>query len=233
MSLILQKDENVAIVNKPFGMPAQPDPSGDTDLLSAVAKECSAKGKDVTVYPVQRIDRPVGGLCAVALTKKAAAELSKEVSIHEEYGKIYLCVTTGIPTSGEMTDYLFRDSKRGMARVGSSSDRDAKIASAFLEVLASVTVGKDVFSLCAVKLKTGRFHQIRVQLSHRGCPIFGDTKYGNHKKMQGIALFSTVISFTVGGKRYEAEAFPDRTLAPWSYFDTDFYEKIHSCRFEL
>lgn len=55
----------------------------------------------------------------------------------------------------------------------------------------------DKYSLLKIMPKTGRFHQIRIQMANMGCPILGDEKYSNQKPLpdKNIALSATAISF--------------------------------------
>ena len=93
--------------------------------------------------------------------------------------------------------------------------------------LASLSTEKGERSLVKVKLKTGRFHQIRVQFASRGAPISGDGKYGsrdNGAKMP--ALFAYRLSFVLFGKKISAERLPDLSGYPWSLFDKEKYGEL-------
>lgn len=69
----------------------------------------------------------------------------------------------------------------------------AKEAVLDYEVLAE----SDGLSLVRIHLHTGRPHQIRVQLAHQGCPLYGDQKYGAsvNKPGQQISLWATELEF--------------------------------------
>ena len=75
-------------------------------------------------------------------------------------------------------------------------------------------------TLVSVTLHTGRFHQIRAQLSSRGAPIVGDGKYGSRDKGAGTpALYANRLAFSLFGREYELRALPDTDAYPWSLFD--------------
>ena len=74
---IVYKDENVAVIIKPVGMPSQSDPTGDKDAMTATSELLASQGENGALWLVHRLDRNVGGLLAFARNKKSAAELSK------------------------------------------------------------------------------------------------------------------------------------------------------------
>ena len=79
-----------------------------------------------------------------------------------------------------------------VSRIADKNEKDAKRAVLFYEIVGSTTEGGQQKSLVKIKLGTGRHHQIRVQMANMGCPIWGDTKYGNiqmqEKSWRTIAL---------------------------------------------
>ena len=82
---------------------------------------------------------------------------------------------------GTLTDYLLTDRKTNITTVVGKERKNAKKA-----VLAyNVVYTRGNHAMIDVSLKTGRQHQIRVQMAHMGCPLLGDQKYGNGK-VQGI-----------------------------------------------
>jgi 23S rRNA pseudouridine1911/1915/1917 synthase len=90
--------------------------------------------------------------------------------------KRYVAVTepTLYPAFGELRHYLQKDSKRHRAKLLYKPTPGAQVAVLRYQVLAE----KNNRSLAQIELETGRFHQIRAQLSEVGSPIVGDVKYG-------------------------------------------------------
>jgi 23S rRNA pseudouridine1911/1915/1917 synthase len=79
-------------------------------------------------------------------------------------------------------------------------------------------------ALLEIGLVTGRAHQIRVQLSHINCPVFGDVKYkGDIAKGYNLALFASRLSFThpVTKNRMVFLAYPPADEEPWKRFDIE------------
>ena len=71
----LWSEKDFLIVRKPAGVPTQPDPSGDPDLLTLTAAALAERGEDGRLYPIHRLDRTVGGAVLFARTPKSAARL--------------------------------------------------------------------------------------------------------------------------------------------------------------
>lgn len=104
---ILYEDSEILLVQKPAGMPSQPDPCGQPDLLTVLARR-------TPVWLVHRLDTPTGGVMVFARTPHAAAALSRTVQVHERFVKEYLCVLPAAPQEpeGVLTDWLYHDSRR-------------------------------------------------------------------------------------------------------------------------
>lgn len=224
MSKILYKTKNAVVIEKPAGMPSQSDPSGDTDAMTATSETLFSAGEDGRLWLVHRLDRTVGGVMAFARSSKAAASLSREIA-DGSFRKEYLAVIEGGVDDGEMRDYLFKDSSLSKAFVVKGERRGAKLAVLEAFTLETVECEGRTYSLLKIKLKTGRFHQIRAQLSGRGAPLVGDGKYGSReKRVRTPSLFASLIfSPTIGPS--PIEALPDLDVFPWSLFKSESYQK--------
>ena len=187
---ILYIDKRIVAVNKPYGMPSQSDPTGDTDAMSATAGELRARGVSDRLWLVHRLDRTVGGVLVFARTRESAAELS-EAFASRGAKKEYLAVVMGEPEGGLYTDYIYKDSAAGKAFVTDRERKGVKAASLYCTPLASLDTEWGRATLVKVALDSGRFHQIRVQLASRGHSIVGDGKYGSRVKCKPMALFSS------------------------------------------
>lgn len=188
MVKVIYKNKDFVIVEKPCGMLSQKDVNGENGLVEILAEQLGGE-----IYPVHRLDRPVGGVMVYARNKKSAAMLSADGA----FDKTYLAVVSGIkdefPIAGEMIDYLYKDGAKGKSFVVKKERRGAKYARLTYEIIANVETEQGRLSLLSVRLYTGRTHQIRVQLSSRGMPIVGDGKYGSRIKSENVALWSHKI----------------------------------------
>jgi len=194
---ILYEDNHLLGIVKPVNIPTQADISGDPDLLTLLKedlKERYNKPGNVYLGLVHRLDRPVGGAMIFAKTSKAASRLSEAVR-SRGFRKIYAAVVHGkLPAlRGTLRDMLLKDAKTNMVSVVKAGTPGAKEAVLDYEVLGT----NGAFSLVRVELHTGRSHQIRVQMNHAGCPLYGDQKYGSrvNKPGQQIALWSVMVGF--------------------------------------
>ena len=219
---VVLEDNHLLIVVKPPNMPTQADASGDPDLQSVMKqylKDKYAKPGEVYLGLVHRLDRPVGGLVALARTGKAAARLSEQVRT-KTMERRYLAVVRGeAPETGELTDWLLKDPGTNTVRTVPEGTDGAKEARLSFHRLAQ----KKEMSLLLVTLFTGRSHQIRVQLSHAGFPLFGDARYGKGRPGEQIALWGAFLSLMHPTKkeRLNFSALPPAETNPWCCFQDE------------
>ena len=195
MADILYEDNHVLVAVKPPNMLSQADRTGDSDMLTEMKnyiRETYHKPGNVYLGLVHRLDRPVGGLMVFARTSKAAARLSAQMREHA-LGREYLCVACGsLPEEPfTLTDYLIKDEIKNRVVVCEADVKGGKLAVLHGRRIAE----REGTSLCAVRLETGRSHQIRVQLSNIGAPLWGDNRYGHGIPGQQIALWGYKLSF--------------------------------------
>jgi len=192
MSLrVLYEDNHLIAVVKPSGVLTQGDITGDRCLMDEVKlhlKEKYKKPGNVFLGLLHRLDRPASGIVLFAKTSKGASRLSEQFR-NRTIEKTYHALVLGKPKEnrGMLVNYLAKDRQRKIAIAG--EDR----AELFYEVISSS--GK--YSLLKIKIKTGKFHQIRIQLASAGYPILGDVKYGAPSPLpdKSICLCATSISF--------------------------------------
>jgi len=218
---ILYEDNHLLVVEKPVNMLTQADITGDDDLLSRLKQYLKQKyNKPGNVYLglVHRLDRPVGGVMVFARTSKAASRLSDQIR-NGELEKSYLAVVHGkIPEpSGRLTDYLVKDNATNTVSVTQNADEGKKAVLDF-----NVIDSKEGLTLVKINLVTGRPHQIRVQFSNMGHPLYGDQKYGQNLNRPGmqLALWSCQLNFThpTLKVRLSFNSYPKRVY-PWDLFD--------------
>lgn len=188
---VIYEDNHLLVVEKPINIPTQEDNTKDKDLLTILKeyiKEKYNKPGNVYLGLVHRLDRPVGGIMVFARTSKAASRLSEQVR-NKTFKKTYNAVVIGnIENTGKLKDNLLKDEKRNIVKI----DKNGKEAILNFKKLNY----KNNMSLVEINLETGRSHQIRVQMSHHGYPLFGDQKYNKTAKVgEQIALFAKKIEF--------------------------------------
>lgn len=221
---IIYKNKNYVVINKPAGVPSQPDPSQDDDALSLTSRALASLGERDSVFLVHRLDRTVGGLTVIAREQSYAALLSEAVK-NRELNKEYLAVVDGVCTDGTFEDYLCKDSRCGKAFAVGADRKGAKYARLTYRAIASKETDRGAKTLVAVTLDTGRYHQIRAQFASRSLPLCGDGKYGSKDKFgKNIALFAFRLTLPTDGRSYTA--MPELSEYPWCIFEKVLYERL-------
>ena len=218
---ILYKSENVVVISKPYGMGSEPDQSGADDAMSETSRMLRSLGENDRLWLVHRLDRVVGGVMLLARSANAASEISKIIS-ERQLAKEYIAVIEGIPKEGEYSDFLWKDARINKAVVCNGEKKGAKIAKLTVRAIDTKETENGQYSLVHVTLHTGRFHQIRAQLSNAGTPILGDGKYGSrNKKCRGVALYSAHISIKLWDELIDIVSMPSASEYPWNLFVLD------------
>ncbi len=191
---VLYEDNHVLVAVKPPNVLSQADKTGDVDMLRMVKEHIKQKyNKPGNVYAglVQRLDRPVGGLMVFARTSKAASRLCEQMRVHD-MGREYLCVVDGnVRDRFTLMNYLKVNEHLGRVIVCDADERGAQHAVLHGRCIAR----RNGTSLCALRLETGRKHQIRVQMKEMGNPLWGDHRYGRGVEGQQIALWGYRLTF--------------------------------------
>ncbi len=188
------EDPHLIAVCKPAGWLTQGDASGTPALTGAIKDYLKGKEKrkDPFVGMVHRLDRNVEGVVLFAKTSRAASDISDQIR-RKQVKKIYRCLVEGIPAAREgRLEHFIRKGKSLKATVFPRRTPDAKRAVLTYRVLS--TLKKN--ALLEVALETGRFHQIRAQLSFIGHPIVGDLKYRATTRLGDyrIALYAQKVT---------------------------------------
>jgi 23S rRNA pseudouridine1911/1915/1917 synthase len=177
---VLFEDNHCLAVNKPAGLLAQGDETGEPSLVDVAReylREKYTKPGNVFVGLVHRLDRPTSGEGTVR--------------------KVYRAVVEGVPDAetGEWEDQLLKDEARNVVHVVESGGQQAKVTYRVIE-------RQGAFTTVELLPTTGRSHQLRVQLASRGLPIVGDRKYGARSTLLAldgrprVALHAFELTFT-------------------------------------
>lgn len=187
---VLYEDNHIIVVVKECNVPVCEDSSKDKDLLTMIKeylKEKYNKPGNVYLGLVHRLDRPVGGVMVFAKTSKAASRLSEQIRT-SSIEKHYVALTHNKAKNSDiLVDYLEKNCKTNTSFVSKNGKKS---------ILEYKLINyKNNMSLVDISLKTGRHHQIRVQLSHAGLPIYGDQRYGIDKEGIQIHLWCYKLKF--------------------------------------
>ena len=198
MSLqVLYEDNHLIAVKKNPRDIVQADDSGDPTLADAVKayiKRKYNKPGDVFLGIIHRIDRPVGGVVVFARTSKALERMNRLFQ-EKKVTKVYWAIVEEKPPleEGTLVNWLKKNQEKNKSRA-----YDKKVKGSKECILDYILKGRSRnYFYMEIHPKTGRHHQIRVQLSNIGCRIKGDVKYGaNRTNRDGsIHLFARSISF--------------------------------------
>lgn len=215
---ILYEDKEILVCHKPAGLAVQNARIGTADMETVLKNYLYAKnpGKMPYIGVIHRLDQPVEGILVFAKTKKAAAEMTRQIT-SDQMTKEYLAVTDCIPekSKGRLEDFLKKDGKTNTSAVVKDDVEGAKKAILDYEVLEEIEdsrtkTGKRV--LVKILLGTGRHHQIRVQMSHAGMPLLGDRKYYADDKAGvslGLCARHLVFRHPGNGKKMEFYVKPE------------------------
>lgn len=203
---ILFEDDHVIVCYKPAGMPVQTKSVGSMDLenylKNHLLRQLRKNGSTMKQMPylavIHRLDQPVSGILVFAKTPDAAKKLNAQMQNHG-FTKEYEAIVCGrfSAQSGILTDYLVKDGRTNSSSICSKETPDAKYAELSYNVVTYFP--EKNLTQVRIHLKTGRHHQIRVQMSGNQTPLWGDNKYNpefvNKKGYFPIALCARHLEF--------------------------------------
>ena len=175
---LLYADPDLAAVDKPAGVPAQPTLTSDRGALPELVSDLL--GAPATL--VHRLDRETSGVTVFARSPAAAATLAEAFRTGGPE-KTYLALTARPPSpvEGRLEAAIGKDPTRpGLRRIATGGDP----AATRYRTLATGPGG----ALIEARPETGRTHQIRVHLAHLGAPLLGDARYGGARRVGEVEV---------------------------------------------
>lgn len=226
---ILFEDEHMVVLNKAHGIVVHPAPGNpDGTLVNALLHHCRGKlsGIGGVERPgiVHRLDKDTSGCIVVAKTDVAHQSLVGQFA-GRTMEKLYLAVTQGIPKPAK--DSIFTHIGRhpvNRQKMAVVNPPGGKTAITDYEILNSDAATLTALVLC--HLHTGRTHQIRVHLHHKGTPLVGDPIYGKPSKSSEqtgrlmLHAWRLTLDHPVSNERLHFEAPIPLEYEPWLNADT-------------
>lgn len=178
--VVLYEDDQLAIVNKPAGLSTSGNQFRTLEnALIHRLQPSSAEDALGWPKPVHRLDAPTSGLVILAKTLSARIVLGNMFE-KKEICKTYQAVVIGSPPAQGILD-------------SPVNGQQAYTEFRLLKTIPSLRSGS--LSLLELEPRTGRTHQLRIQLSQAGHPILGDSLYGNPGAvLKGKGLFLCAVS---------------------------------------
>lgn len=192
---IIFEDSRLVVVYKPHGLQTEPDRLGHPDLLAQVRAILSSSEKSPRLLqPVNRLDRPTAGLVLLAKTPGALRRLNsmqEKREIHKEYEA--LLEGTIEEAAGIWAHFLLKDNSQKRAHISATQLPGYKSCLMEWRVVKKGTES----TLVRIRLKTGRYHQIRAQAAFMKYPVWGDMYYGASQGLgiQAICLCAVRMAF--------------------------------------
>jgi 23S rRNA pseudouridine955/2504/2580 synthase len=202
---VLHMDDDVILLNKPAGLAVQ----GGSGIRYSLDDLAEYLKFDYPQKPklVHRLDKETSGIIVMARKVNVAARLG-ELFRFKKIDKIYLAIIKGVPSplSGKIDISLEKEAEDGFEKV--RNHEQGKKAVTYYQVIDDC--GGE-FALVALKLITGRTHQIRAHLSMIGHPILFDDKYGDENCHVNaldpqLYLHAYEISFNYNDEKYQVSA---------------------------
>ena len=220
---ILFEDEHLLVLHKEHGIVVHPAPGNpDGTLVNALLHHCKGRLSGIGGIErpgiVHRLDKDTSGCLVVAKTDAAHQGLTTQFSERTTMEKLYLAVTHGIPAPEKDTVFTHIGrhpvNRQKMAVVNPPG---GKTAITDYEIMATDAATKTALVLC--HLHTGRTHQIRVHLHHKGTPVLGDPIYGKKHAIPTprLMLHAWKLSFNhpVTQQKMHFTATPPLDFQPW------------------
>ena len=177
---VIYEDNHIIAVVKPAGVLTQGDSSGEKSLMDMVKgylKEKYKKEGNVFLGLVHRLDKPVSGIVLFGKTSKGASRLSEQFRNHT-IQKTYYGVVVGKPKEDkgiikEQVNKIsfFAEGFTNKTDEELLADIKAATKTRTAELMWELVKSNGEYSLLKIMPKTGRFHQIRIQMENMGHPI--------------------------------------------------------------
>ena len=197
---IVHENKDYIVVNKSAGHISEKSPYEEITTESLTLKHLLAAKNKPFIGVIHRLDRVTSGALIFAKNRSVLVAFNQLFS-ERKVQKTYLAIVKNEPpkSSGDLLNYIVKNNLEKRADIEQAASKEAKES-----ILSYKVIGKNNFGyLLEIKPKTGRFHQIRVQLANISLPIIGDVKYGSEHEYQAlsICLHAWKITYQIPGTK--------------------------------
>lgn len=221
---VVYEDEDVLVIDKPFGLPVQGGTGHRDSVAARLARERAGAG--FVPAPVHRLDRDTTGLLAAGKTYAAVRLLTDALAGRggTPLRKEYLAWAEGrwpVAEARELRHFLFKDSRTQRVRALPAPAAGTVEARCIVTPLETRTIHDREYSLLLVRLLTGRKHQIRAQLVACGHAVAGDPWYGTDGRPSfGLKLHAFRLELPLPRKGLTVLTCPPQWSFPWEISDS-------------
>lgn len=176
LKTIIYEDDEIIVLNKPAGLATQGG-NGITKHIDSLINIALPQYNN-NLRLTHRIDKETSGILVIAKNYDSALKMTtlfKERKVHKTYHAIVYGNFEDKKKEGIIDEPIIEQN----AKVNDKGEKEAKYAFTSFKVLDEAF---GLLSLVELKPKTGRMHQLRIHMAHRGHPIIGDFKYGNNNE---------------------------------------------------
>lgn len=182
---LVHENNDFIVVNKMAGLISEKSPYEDCTVETQVFNHILKTKRKPYIGVIHRLDRVTSGVLIFAKKKSILVAFNNLFS-SRKIQKTYLAIVKNKPpkNKGDLTNFLLKNNAKKRADIVLSKSKESLNCN-----LSYVVINQNDYGyLLEVKPKTGRFHQIRAQLAHIGCPIIGDEKYGSNQKYLPLSV---------------------------------------------
>jgi RluA family pseudouridine synthase len=192
---ILYHDDSIMVINKPAGLMVEPDRNNYPNLLYQVRQYLQSnarRGEEVYAQHIHRLDRPVSGVILFAIQRSVLKNLSEQFA-ERKVKKYYQALTESAPQNFQGIYENWLQKKKKLAVI---TEEEVEYSEKAILKFEIEKISEQRF-LWKIELHTGKYHQIRAQLSHAGHPVIGDVVYHSRVsyKPDAIALHASTLIF--------------------------------------
>lgn len=182
---VVYENNDYIVVNKRAGLISEKSPFEDNTVEDQVLNHLLKDNRKPYVGVAHRLDRVTSGVLLFAKKKSVLVKFNNLFS-SRKIQKTYLAIVSKKPpkNNGNLINFLVKNNPEKRADIVISKSKDSQECRLSYKVVNQ----NDFGYLLEIKPTTGRFHQIRAQLSNIGIPIIGDEKYGSDKEYFPLSI---------------------------------------------
>lgn len=205
---ILYEDEDILVLNKPYGTPIHPTLNNyDNTLANGVMHYYKIQNKPFVFRCLNRLDRDTTGVTILAKNLISSGILSKQMQ-EGKISRAYVAFVEGITKNQGTIDSPIGRAESSIIERKIDYEKGKRAVTHYYRQKTFYVNGEPV-SILKLQLETGRTHQIRVHMASIGHPLLGDFLYNPHNHMltrQGLHAVECGFYHPITGKYHRVTA---------------------------